>query len=51
MNTHIKNNILSTSIVKFENGAAEGNRQKSPLAQLVERETVNLEAAGSIPAW
>ena len=23
----------------------------SPLAQLVERETVNLEAAGSIPAW
>ena len=25
--------------------------QKSPLAQLVERETVNLEAVGSIPTW
>ena len=27
------------------------NDAESPLAQLVERETVNLEAVGSIPTW
>ena len=42
--------VLFCGCVGFVICVISANKAPSPLAQLVERETVNLEAAGSTPA-
>ena len=45
LNVELKQKIINYNFIRGQ------YVQQSPLAQLVERETVNLEAVGSIPTW